>query len=149
MGAQPYGGRKKGADAGIDGRLYFRPDPKTLATCVVSVKGGEKVGVEMIRDLRGVMAREGAPVGLFITLSEPTAPMRREAADAGVFQSEFFGDIPALQIFTIAQLLDPNGPRPKLVGTRDGMAFKRAEREVTSEQREFNLEARRSKTGHQ
>lgn len=37
--AQPYGGKKKGADSGIDGLIYFRSDAKTTERAVVSVKG--------------------------------------------------------------------------------------------------------------
>ncbi len=43
--AQPYKGGRKGADGGVDGYLYFKPDGKTTEKAVVSVKGGENVGV--------------------------------------------------------------------------------------------------------
>lgn len=47
--AVPYGGKKKGADNGIDGFIYFKPDGKTTEKAIVSVKGGESVDVKMIR----------------------------------------------------------------------------------------------------
>ena len=31
----------------------------------------------MVRDLKGVMERENAPMGLFIILAKPTAPMKK------------------------------------------------------------------------
>ena len=39
--AMPFGGKKKGADGGIDGIIYFKPDGKRTEKALVSVKGGE------------------------------------------------------------------------------------------------------------
>lgn len=36
-----------------------------------------------VREFRGVIEREGATLGLFITLEAPTTPMVQEAAQAG------------------------------------------------------------------
>ena len=69
--AQPYGGKKKGADGGIDGLIYFRSDAKTTERAIVSVKGGG-VSVPMVRDLKGVLDREKSPIGVFLTLEAPT-----------------------------------------------------------------------------
>ncbi|MEZ5747319.1 MAG: DNA methyltransferase [Paracoccaceae bacterium] len=80
IAAQPGNMGRKGADKGIDGRLYF--GAKSEGTAIVSVKAGDNVGVSMIRDLRGVIEREGAGVGIFLTLAEPTRPMIAEAAGA-------------------------------------------------------------------
>jgi hypothetical protein len=71
--AVPYGGKKKGADAGIDGHIYVKPDGKTTEKAMVSVKGGENVSVPMVRDLGHVIDREKAK----ISLAEPT-PMNTE-----------------------------------------------------------------------
>jgi hypothetical protein len=111
--AVPYGGRKKGADSGIDGWRYMAAGRNSVARCSISVKGGENVSVQMVRDLRGVIERERSEAGLFITLAEPTRPMREEAAKAGYFDSPFGGkQHPRLQIMTIAALLD--GAKPDL-----------------------------------
>lgn len=59
--AVPYGGKKKGADSGIDGFIYFKPDARTTEKAIVSVKGGENVNVAMVRDLAHVVKREKAP----------------------------------------------------------------------------------------
>ncbi len=75
--AQPYGGKKKGADGGIDGLIYFRSDAKTTERAIVSVKGGG-VSVPMVRDLKGVLEREKSPIGVFLTLEPPTARWRRK-----------------------------------------------------------------------
>lgn len=129
--AQPYAGKKKGADSGIDGLIYFRSDAKTTERAVVSVKGGENVGVPMVRDLKGVLDRERSPIGVFLTLTEPTQPMRKEAASAG-FYTLGERQYPRLQIITVEQALKGTKPAIPLVDT--GAAFKRATREATGEQ---------------
>ena len=40
VNAQPYQGKKKGADGGIDGLIYFQDDATGHKKIVVSVKGG-------------------------------------------------------------------------------------------------------------
>jgi hypothetical protein len=62
--AVPYGGKKEGADSGIDGLIFFKSDSKTTERAIVLVKGGENASVAMIRDLKGVLDREKAPVGI-------------------------------------------------------------------------------------
>ena len=112
--AMPFGGKKKGADGGIDGLLYYQADARRVDKVIVSVKGGDAVGVGMIRDLRATMEREKAAMGLFLTLAEPTAPMRAEAAAAG---THTLGgrDFPRIQILTIEELFA--GTRPVLPAT--------------------------------
>ncbi len=83
--AVPYGGKKKCADTGIDGFIYFKPDGKTTEKAIVSVKGGENVGVLMVRELIQVVNREKAKIGVLITLAEPTAPMKKEAIAEGFY----------------------------------------------------------------
>src|SRR5258706_6068873 len=71
VNAVPFGGKKKGADGGIDGIIYFKnfKDGKPVTEkIIVSVKGGENVSVAMVRDLAHVVDREQAKMGLFITL---------------------------------------------------------------------------------
>jgi site-specific DNA-methyltransferase (adenine-specific) len=102
-GAVPYGGKKKGADGGIDGFVYFKPDGKNTENAIISVKGGDNVSVAMVRDLRAVIERENAKIGLFITLCEPSKPMLVEAATAGYYETEY-GSYPRIQILTIAEL---------------------------------------------
>jgi site-specific DNA-methyltransferase (adenine-specific) len=61
--AVPFGGKKKGADGGIDGHIFFRSDAKTVEKAIVSVKGGG-VGVDDIRVLTRVVDRERAKIGV-------------------------------------------------------------------------------------
>lgn len=125
VNAVPFGGKKRGADSGIDGHVYFKPDGRQTEKAIVSVKGGRNVNVAMIRDLGHVVDRESAKVGIFITLTEPTNPMRVEAVKAGYYVTPY-GQFPKLQIFTIEDLFA--GKRPQLPW-RDQGAFKRAPRE--------------------
>jgi hypothetical protein len=84
-GAVPFGGKKKGADTGIDGIVRFKPDGRTSKKAIVSVKCGGNVGVGMLKDLIATVDREKARVGLFLTLAEPTRQMRTEAVAAGFY----------------------------------------------------------------
>lgn len=69
----------------------------------MSVKAG-KVQVSHVRDLRGVIERENAQLGVLVSFNESTQPMRQEAASAGFYTSPW-GQHPRLQLFTVAELL--------------------------------------------
>ena len=98
--------RKKGADHGIDGRLFFHDEPGGRSKqIIISVKSGH-VGVKDIRELSDVVRRERAQIGALLTLESPTGPMRSAAAE-GVYRSSW-GVYPRLQILTIAELLGGN-----------------------------------------
>lgn len=126
IAAQPGNFGKKGADRGLDGRLYFGAKGTTLG--IVSVKAGENIGVSMIRDLKGVIERERAGVGVFLTLTEPTKPMIAEAASAGLHEEPGFAPVPRLQIVTVEQAMALRERSVQLPARRDD-AFKRAARE--------------------
>jgi site-specific DNA-methyltransferase (adenine-specific) len=130
VNAVPFGGNKKGADSGIDGLIYFKPEGKTTEKAVVSVKGGENVNVAMVRDLAHVVDREKAMIGVFITLAEPTVPMRTEAVKAGFYKT-LYGKYPKIQILTIRELFDGKQPKIPLV---DPAAFKKATKEKVGDQ---------------
>ena len=108
VGARIATSDKKGADRGIDGRLYFHDDKSGKSKQIIlSVKAGENVSVAMVRDLRGVIEREKAEIGVLISMEAPTKPMLKEAAEAGFYKSPHVeGKFPRLQIFTIEQLLN-------------------------------------------
>jgi len=77
-----------------------------MGQALVSVKSGH-VNSSMIRDLKGTIEREGAQIGLFITLEEPTREMTLEATTAGVYTSPISGkDYPRIQILSIRELLE-------------------------------------------
>jgi len=107
IGARPTE-PKKGADGGIDGRLFFHDEPQGGPTRVAlfSVKSG-KLKATDVRDLRAVLDREKAALGALICLDEPTKPMRTEAATAGFYTSMFDQQqYPKLQLLTVKELLE-------------------------------------------
>ncbi len=125
--AVPFGGKKKGADGGIDGFIYFKPDGKTTEKAIVSVKGGTNVGVAMVKDLITTVAHEKAKIGVFITLAPPTKPMMVEAAKAGFYEPPHHAKVPKIQIMTIQQLFEHHKPQVPMVTS----VFKKAGKEET------------------
>ena len=104
VGARPVGEVKKGADRGIDGRVYFHDgDGGKTKQIVFSVKAG-KLHAPYVRELRGVVEREQAALGVLLTLNAPTKAMRTEAASAGFYASPW-GQHPRVQILTVGELL--------------------------------------------
>jgi adenine specific DNA methylase Mod len=103
VGARPVE-QKKGADQGVDGRLFFHFDDSSETHQIIfSVKAGN-LNPGYVRDLHGVIDREKAEIGVLITFNEPTKPMKVEALNAGVYRSAW-GDHPKVQIFTVGELL--------------------------------------------
>jgi hypothetical protein len=80
--------------------------------------------VSHLRDLRGVVDREAAAIGVLISMQEPTKPMRAEAAGAGFYASPWGNRHPRLQLLTIADLLA--GKNVDMPMTRDLRTFKKA-----------------------
>ena len=132
MDAQPYGGKKKGADGGIDGIIYFKPDGKTTQRCVVSVKGGGNVGVAMVKDLGATMEKEKAAMGVFLTLAMPTKPMMEYAASVGVLHAANGKSYPRLQIVTLAELFQ--GKRPQIPYVDAAAVFKKAGKDAPEQE---------------
>jgi len=107
VGARPVE-QKKGSDKGVDGWLYFHDEGEGSETkqVVLSVKAGH-TNVAHLRDLRGVMERERAEIGVLVTMQDPSQPMRAEAAGAGFYHSPGWNkNYPKLQILTIDDLLE-------------------------------------------
>ena len=106
VGARPHE-KRKGADHGIDGQLRWIEEAKGAKSqhLIISVKSGKHVSVAHIRDLVGTIDREKAAIGVYITLTEPTKPMKTEAASAGIYTSLYGPKYPRIQILTIKELL--------------------------------------------
>jgi site-specific DNA-methyltransferase (adenine-specific) len=120
--------KKKGADQGVDGRLFFHDDYSgKTKQIILSVKAG-KTGPDHVRDLRGVVERENAQIGVLITMQEPTRPMRSEAAAAGFYTpppgAQLSSTYPKIQILTVAELL--SGKRIDYPSWQQNMTFKKA-----------------------
>jgi len=93
---------------------------------LVQVKSGHLKAGD-VRDLRGTVEREGAALGVLVTLEPPTRDMQAEAAAAGVYRSPGWKrDYPRLQILTITDLFLAQVQMPPWAIT-----FKQAERAKT------------------
>jgi len=130
--ARPLGGDggktgKKGSDHGIDGAINFIEERGVVKRALVQVKSGH-VKAGDIRDLVGTLDREGAQIGVFLTLEAPSRDMVSEAASAGFYHSDLWQkDYPRVQILTVEDLL--NGAEVKIPPTPAGYgAFKKAGR---------------------
>jgi DNA modification methylase len=123
--------KKKGRDRGIDGRLIFHEKQGGITRQVlISVKSG-KVGVRDVRELRGVIEREEAEIGLLISMRESTTDMRTEAAAAGFYHSGAegvgtWGKHHRMQLLTVGELLD--GRRIDMPPLSGNLTFRRGPR---------------------
>lgn len=106
--AKPYQDKKKGADTGVDGIIYFQygKKPSEVKSIIVQVKSG-KVSVKEIRELSTVVDNKKGAMGVMITLEEPTKPMIKEAVSKGFYQHPLTDKrYPKIQILTIKDLLE-------------------------------------------
>ena len=140
VGARPVE-QKKGADHGIDGKILFRDDPESAKPeqIIIQVKGG-KTGVKDVRDLRGVLDREKAAIGILISLQPPTGPMETEAASAGFYEHKTNKQkFPRLQLRTVKELMDGKGiERPTSAASLDD-TFKKAPKSKKKETEQTEL----------
>ena len=129
VGARPVED-KKGADRGIDGRLYFHDAPGGKTKQIIfSVKAG-KTNVSHVRDLCHVVEREKAEMGVLISMHANSQPMRAEAADMGTYESPW-GKHAKIQLLTVSELLA--GKRIDMPHTKGiNETFKKARRHSTS-----------------
>ena len=126
--AQPYQGKKKGADGGIDGLKFFYDVADDEARkIVISVKGGA-LKADDVRALNHVREREKADLALLISLTEPTAKMKADALSVGYFQWHTGKQSSRVQLLTIEGLLAGTQRADHPDYTRD-VNFKRAKRE--------------------
>jgi len=107
VGARPTE-QKKGADQGIDGRLFFHDEGGTGKTkqILFSVKAGH-VNVSQLRDLRGVIDREKAEIG--VCFASKMSPSRCEQKQRQQVSINHPGNHPKLQILTIEELFEGKG----------------------------------------
>ena len=131
---------RKGADRGIDGRLYFHVDNSGKTQQIIfSVKAGQNINVAYVRDLRGVIEREKAAIGVLITMEAPTKPMVKEAAEAGFYKHDSpydTGTYPRIQILTVEDLL--NGAQVKYPRLLDA-TFKQAPKARAASSKQLTL----------
>lgn len=127
---------KKGADKGIDGVAYFVTGSNTTDRVIFQVKSG-KVQRNNIATLNSDRQRENAALAVFITLEEPTKPMRDEALAAGFYHHTLLNrDAPRIQIVTVREMIE-DGQRIDLPLSLD--VLKSAVEITTEEQQALSL----------
>ena len=134
--AQPFQGKKKGADGGIDGLKFFHDvDQAGARKLVVSVKGGG-LKADDVRALNHVREREQAEIALFISLDAPTKGMIADAASAGFYVSAAGKKFPRVQMLTIDGLLTGTA-RAEHPDHQPDLNFKKAVQEAEGTQHEI------------
>jgi adenine specific DNA methylase Mod len=128
--AQPFQGRKKGADTGIDGLKFFYDLQGDAKKIVISVKGGA-LKPDDVRALNHVREREKAEIGVLVSLHEPTPKMLADAASAGFYAGGPGGkkQFPRIQLLTIDGLLSGR-EKPAHPDYVPDANFKKAKREA-------------------
>ena len=136
IGARPVGSTptkpregKRGADEGVDGWMRFADGAEGhIEKIVVQVKSGH-VGVKDIRELRDVVSRQRAAIGIFVTLEDPTSEMIRESKATDPYVSPTWNhEYPKIQILTIKDLLSEKRPEipPTISAFQEAPLTKRA-----------------------
>ena len=129
------------------GTLYYGDNLNILRRClkdqpeqiIIQVKGG-KTGVKDVRDLRGVLDREHAAIGLLISLQSPTREMVAEAVSAGFYEHKLTKQqYPRLQLRTVKELMEGKPlERPSNVAAVDE-TFKKAPKAAAKGHHQHNL----------
>jgi len=139
--AQPFQGKKKGADTGIDGLKFFNDIDGEAKKIVISVKGGAALKPDDLRAINSVREREKADIALLISLAEPSPKMKAEAAAAGIYSGGPDGKLkfPRLQLLTIEGLLSgkQRAEHPEYV---PNVSFAKAKRERPADRQKKLLE---------
>ena len=142
--AQPFQGKKKGPDGGIDGLKFFHDvDQADARKIVMSVKGGG-LKADDVRALNHVRERESAEIALLISLESPTKGMIADAASAGFYTSAAGKKYPRVQMLTIEGLLSgkQRAEHPDYV---PDLNFKKAKREKSKQANKELFESEPSK----
>ena len=101
---------KRSADGGVDGRVYYAvPHAQELQSMVIEVKGGVNVGINILRELKGVLDYDSALMaGLIIMEPLGTVKARNFAkfmAEAGTL--EILGiEYPKMQLLMVEEILE-------------------------------------------
>jgi len=99
---------KKGADKGLDGIAYFLSSQIETEKVVFQVKSGKNNRSDIATFITD-MNSEKAQIGVFLTLEEPTKPMRDEAMEAGCYEHKLMGrSYNRIQIVTIREMIEEN-----------------------------------------
>jgi len=107
VGARPVE-QKKGADGGVDGKVFFRdhPDAKAKPQVILfSVKGGN-LKLDDVRALDSVVKTQDGAIGVLLSIEEPTPKMKEWVATCSFYTSAFNQQkFPRIQLRAIEQLM--------------------------------------------
>ena len=104
------GAQSRERDGGVDGIFGFTEKNRKLRKVLVQVKGGDMLNPGMVRDLIGTVKKEGAAIGLLITLKKSSAGMLTDAVHSEPYYSELWDkSYPSIQIRTVGELLAGKG----------------------------------------
>lgn len=96
-------------DEGIDGFLYFKDGGKDRVA-IIQETVSKSVSPGKVRDFKGTMERDNAPMGVFITMKEPTKGMKKEANTAGTYEDSFGNEYPRIQFITVEEIMEGEKP---------------------------------------
>ncbi|TKJ42267.1 site-specific DNA-methyltransferase [candidate division LCP-89 bacterium B3_LCP] len=134
LSGQPYKS-KGGGDKGVDGLLFFKDGKSNYQKIIISVKGGAYQPKD-VRELKAVLERDKAPMGIIIALKPPTKGMLSEAAAMGKWKIPGVDlEFPVMQIVTIKELFE--GKKPDLPQWHE--TLKRANREIREKEKTLKL----------
>jgi site-specific DNA-methyltransferase (adenine-specific) len=101
-GAKPV---KKNKD--IDGMLEFVESDQVRQKILVQVKGDEDLVPGMISELSDILEKDGAQIGLIISLQKPRLGMITDSVHAGSYDSPLWKrQFLKIQIRTVGELLE-------------------------------------------
>jgi len=104
INAQPN--EKQRGDKGVDGVARFYLDKNTVGRVLVSVKGGQMVGPQFVRDLIGTIETQKAQMGVLNTMTEPTRGVLDAVNHGGTYKWPVNNKTyPRVQVITIRELL--------------------------------------------
>lgn len=110
---------KQRGDKGVDGVARFHHDKQVIGKVLVSVKGGEHIGPQFVRDLLGTVETQKAQMGVLITVEPPTHGITDAVNHAGTYRWPMNGQVfPRIQAITVSELLNGKPPRLPTLMTR-------------------------------
>jgi hypothetical protein len=100
------GAKPRVHDDRVDGILGFVESGNTKQRIIVQVKG-KSVTPRMIQDLLEIIEKEGAAIGLLISINRPTLRIITDSVHAGSYESELWKKkYLKIQIRTVGELLE-------------------------------------------
>jgi hypothetical protein len=101
------GAKPKQTDNEVEGLLGFVERGNKKQKIIVQVKGDKNLVPGMIDDLVETVEKEGAVIGLLISLHKPRLGMITDSVHAGNYQSELWNkEFLKIQIRTVHELLE-------------------------------------------